>query len=160
MFKKLGAVLSLAMVAIMLTIIPAFAANDNINGPKTGESTTLDACGYFAGTQTASESSDYTSDGVTYHTERGTWTGVFNNYDNGPVASLGTVQGAYTESYTIDDATGSFSGTEQFTSNAGKIDQTFSFTPGWTVSVTATRDLSFLTSDTNGACYTGPWPRP
>ena len=33
-------------------------------------------------------------------------------------------------------------------------------TSGWHVSVRATRSLAFLTSDTNGVCYTGPFPRP
>ena len=159
MFKKIGTVLSLAVVALTLTIVPAFAANDN--GTKTGDSTTLDACGYFVGTQTASESKEYTSDGVKYNTERGTWTGISNNYNGGPVASLGTVKGSYSES-TTTDANGIVTGTEHFNSNAGKIDQTFSYNPvsGWTVSVEATRDLSFLTSDTNGHCYTGAFPRP
>ena len=43
-------------------------------------------------------------------------------------------------------------GTESFTSNAGKIDQTFSYGPdvvgGFSGAVTVTRDLSFLTRAT------------
>jgi hypothetical protein len=130
---------------------------------KTGSSTTLDACGYFVGTQVASNDSTSMSNGVTYDTQHGTWTGVENNYGFGPVASLGDVHGAFTE-VTQTAADGTVTGTESFTSNAGKIDQTFTYgsaVPGtFDVSVTATRDLAFLTSDTNGNCYSGPFPRP
>ena len=133
----------------------AFASNPH-NSPS---STTLDACGYFVGTQTAAHSS--TSGATT--TEQGQWSGVNNNYVNTPVASLGDVHGSYKE-VTTTDGNGNVTGTESFTSNAGKIDQTFTFGPdvpgGYSVSVTATRDLSFLTSDTNGNCYGGPFPRP
>jgi hypothetical protein len=86
------------------------------------------------------------------------------------VLSLGAVQGAYSETtqtggdpFGSSDPAAYFQGTEQFVSGAGKINQTFYFSPsnpgGWTVTVTATRDLSFLTSDTNGNCYPGPFPR-
>jgi hypothetical protein len=53
-------------------------------------------------------------------------------------------------------------GTEVFRSDAGTITQTYAYDPatGWHVSVTATGSLSFLTSDTNGNCYTGAFPRP
>lgn len=133
----------------------AFASNPH-NAPS---GTTLDACGYFVGTQTAAHSD--TTGSTT--TETGQWSGVTNNYVFTPVASLGNVHGAYKET-TTTDANGNVTGTESFTSNAGKIDQTFTYGPdvvgGFSVSVTATRDLSFLTSDTNGNCYTGPFPRP
>jgi len=77
------------------------------------------------------------------------------------VASLGAVKGSFSETYT-EDSTGNLSGTETFQSNAGSISQVYSFSTsiGWTVSVNATRDLSFLTSNTNGDCYTGAFPRP
>ena len=166
MFKRIGVVLSLAVVIVALSIGPAFAANSDNNGHKGGKdssTTTLDACGYFGGTQTVSETKDYVVDGVTYHSEKGTWTGILNNYSNTPVASLGTVKGSYSETYTID-ANGMLTGTENFNSGAGKIDQTFSYNSitysDFSVSVEATRDLSFLTSDTNGHCYTGTFPRP
>jgi hypothetical protein len=129
---------------------------------KTGSSTTLDACGYFIGTQTPSNDSTNTSNGVMSETQHGTWTGVENNYVFTPVASLGDVHGAYTE-VTQTTADGTTTGTETFTSNAGKIDQAFSYGPSvpgyFSVTVTATRDLAFLTSDTNGNCYSGPFPR-
>ena len=165
MFKRLLSVLSMLLVAATLSIVPAFAANSDNHGHNNKldpATTTLDACGYFGGTQTAVESYDYTKDGITYHTEKGTWTGVTNNYNGGPVASLGTVTGSYKEDYTISPD-GTITGTEQFNSGAGKIDQTFTIKPSigsFVVSVTATRDLSFLTSDTNGHCYIGPFPRP
>ncbi|MEO6858201.1 MAG: hypothetical protein ABI323_06395 [Solirubrobacteraceae bacterium] len=54
----------------------------------------------------------------------GTWTGVENNSVFTPVASLGDVHGAFTE-VTQTTADGTTSGTETFTSNAGKIDQAF-----------------------------------
>ena len=133
----------------------AFASNPH----NTPSSTTLDACGYFVGTQSAAHSD--TSGATT--TEKGQWTGVSNNYVNTPVASLGNVHGAY-EQTTATDANGNVTGSESFTSNAGKIDQTFTYGPdvpgGYSVTVTATRDLAFLTSDTNGNCYTGQFPRP
>jgi hypothetical protein len=103
-------------------------------------------------------------DGATY-SEKGTWTGVSNNYGGGPVASLGSVKGSYSlsEDGSYSDGTGTITnGVETFRSDAGTISQTFSFDPatGWHVSVTATGSLAFLTSDTNGDCYTGAFPRP
>lgn len=157
--KKVYVALGAALLAMSMLVVPAFAANTH-GDP---ESTTLDACGYFVGTQTASVSHTSTSDGVTSTTEHGAWTGVLNNYVLTPVDSLGDVHGAYSET-TTTDANGVVTGVETFTSNAGQISQTFTFGPGvpggYMVSVTATRDLSFLTSDTNGQCYTGPIPRP
>src|SRR4051812_3983945 len=87
-------------------------------------STTLDACGYFVGDQTPANSK---TDGSTT-TQHGTWTGVSNNYVNTPVASLGKVQGAFEETTTAD-VRGNVTGTETFTSSAGKITQTFSYGP-------------------------------
>lgn len=78
---------------------------------KTGSSTTLDACGYFIGTQTPSNDSTNTSNGVMSETQHGTWTGVENNYVFTPVASLGDVHGAYTE-VTQTTADGTTTGTE------------------------------------------------
>lgn len=122
-------------------------------------STTLDACGYFVGEQTPATTE---MDGATT-TRSGTWTGVTNNYVNTPVASLGDVHGAFHET-TTSNVAGDVTGTESFVSNAGKIDQTFTYGPdvvgGFNVTVTATRDLSFLTSSTAGNCYMGPFPRP
>jgi hypothetical protein len=148
-----------ATLALGVTAVPALAQNDT-PGQKISSSTTLDACGYFVGTQTANK----TNVSGTLHSENGTWTGVSNNYVFTPVASLGTVTGSYTESSnhnldgTITD------GTEVFRSNAGQITQSFSRDPSmtWHVSVTATGSLSFLTSDTetSGDCYSGTFPRP
>jgi hypothetical protein len=122
--------------------------------------TTLDACGYFGGTQTAQTTKTTTnSDGSVTTTEHGSWTGVSNNSVNTPVASLGSVEGRYAETVT-KNVDGSESGTENFVSSAGKIDQVFIIGASFDVSVTATKSLSFLTSDTNGACYNGPVPRP
>lgn len=136
---------------------PAFTRNGT-PGEKIAYSTTLDACGYFVGTSTANK----TSVQGTLFSDNGTWTGVSNNYGGGPVASLGAVHGSYTQSYNYDSATGFITnGSEVFRSNAGTITQSFAFdATGWHVSVTATGDLSFLTSDTDGNCYTGPFPRP
>jgi hypothetical protein len=147
------AVVSLATVALG---VPAYAVNDT-PGQKILTVTTLDACGYFIGTQTAHKT---TTAGSTY-SENGTWSGVANNYSDIPVASLGTVTGAYTMKV-VTNSDGSISGVESFKSNAGSIDQIFAYSAatGWTVSVTATRSLAFLTSNTNGACYSGPLPRP
>jgi hypothetical protein len=97
--------------------------------------------------------------------ENGTWTGVSNNYDLGPVASLGSVKGSYSLSEDGSYAGGAGTitdGIEVFRSNAGTISQMFAYDPGtgWHVSVTATGSLSFLTSDTDGHCYTGAFPRP
>lgn len=137
------------------TMQPAFTRNGT-PGLKIASSTTLDACGYFVGTSTANKTS---VDGTLF-SDNGTWTGVSNNYVNTPVASLGAVTGSYTDSY---NSSGGIitNGVEIFRSAAGTITQSFAFNgTTWTVSVTATGDLSFLTSDTNGQCYTGPFPRP
>jgi hypothetical protein len=148
--------------AAALLVVPAFTAGAFASPAHgTAESTTLDACGYFGGVQTAANTK---TDGATT-TQHGTWTGVINNSDQSPVASLGKVQGAFEETTTHNfDGLGDTSGTETFTSNAGQISQTFTYGPGviggFNVSVTATRDLAFLTSDTNGQCYMGPVPRP
>lgn len=145
------------VTAALAVAVPAFAYNET-HGQKITSSTTLDACGYFVGSQTANK----TTQSGTSVTEKGTWTGVSNNYVFTPVASLGTVTGSYTESYDVDGTTGAISnGSEIFRSDAGMITQSFSYDPstGWHVSVTATGDLSFLTSDTNGGCYTGAFPR-
>jgi hypothetical protein len=149
----LGTTLALGAIAV-----PALAVNET-PGQKITVSTTLDACGYFVGTQTANK----TNVSGTLNSDNGTWTGVDNNYGNGPVASLGAVTGSYTDSYNYDSGTGAITnGVETLRSDAGKITQSFAFDPstGWHVSVTATGSLSFLTSDTNGNCYTGPFPRP
>jgi hypothetical protein len=150
-------------VGVVLLAMAETATADPGKSPKTGSSTTLDACGYFVGTQTASDDSQSVSGGVISETQHGTWTGVENDYVFTPVASLGKVQGAFTE-VTQTAADGTVTGTESFTSNAGKIDQTFTYGPsvpgGFIVTVTATRDLAFLTSSTNGNCYSGPFPRP
>jgi hypothetical protein len=151
--KRLIVLTALVASAVVIAV-PAYAGNDS-PGQKIMSTTTLDACGYFVGVQTANET---TNSGSTY-SEKGTWTGVTNNYVNTPVASLGDVVGSYSETV-VTNPDGSINGTEIFHSNAGQINQTFSFKGTWTVSVTATRSLSFLTSDTNGACYTGPFPRP
>lgn len=156
---RLFVVAMMILAALGLLATPSVVAQGGKGTPTT---TTLDACGYFVGTETASNSREtVNADGSTTVTERGTWIGVSNNYGNGPVASLGTVKGSYHKVVT-ENADGSLSGTESFNSGAGKIEQTFSFTPGvgYTVSVSATRDLSFLTSDTAGSCYAGEFPRP
>jgi hypothetical protein len=151
----------IVVLCTALTVLGVGGGVEAFASPAHGttSSTTLDACGYFTGEQTPANSK---TDGATT-TERGTWTGVSNNYVNTPVASLGKVQGAFVETSTTD-SNGNVTGTESFTSNAGKIDQTFTYGPdvpgGFSVSVVATRDLSFLTSDTDGQCYTGPFPRP
>ena len=159
--KKCYVAVAVVLVALSLMSAPASAAQTSRDGIGVPSSTTLDACGYFVGTQTPANIRTTTSGGATSVTERGTWVGVSNNYDNGPVNSLGAVSGGYALQKTTY-ADGSISGTETFTSSSGTIQQVFSFSPstGWTVSVVATRQLSFLTSDTNGACYTGAFPRP
>ena len=160
--KKFSVVAIMVLVALSMMVTPSLAANNGGNGKGSPSSTTLDACNYFVGTETSSNSKESTTDeGATTVSERGTWVGVSNNYGGGQVASLGTVKGSYYK-VTTTDADGSVSGTETFNSGAGKIDQTFSFSgaTGWVVSVTATRDLAFLTSDTNGSCYSGEFPRP
>jgi hypothetical protein len=147
-------ILTVILAASALAAVPALA--DKGKGMGNPSTTTLDACGYFVGTQTPT---DTKTKGATT-SEKGTWTGVDNNYGGGPVASLGPVDGSYSETVT-DTGGGSFSGTEDFKSKAGAISQTFSFDgTTFTVSVTATKSLAFLTSDTNGACYSGPFPRP
>ena len=152
-------VLAALVAAAVAVVAPAYGVN-NSPGQKNPSFTTLDACGYFYGYQTANKT---TTSGAT-STEKGTWTGVSNNYVNTPVASLGKVSGSYTETTTVDALTGDTTGTELFRSDAGQITQTFTYGPGvaggFNVSVTATGSLSFLTSNTNGACYTGPFPRP
>ena len=152
--KRLIILAALAVAAVAVAV-PAYAVNTT-PGQKITSSTTLDACGYFVGTTTANKT---TTSGSNY-TEKGTWTGVSNNYGGGPVNSLGSVTGSYTESQTGSYSLGTLSGTELFRSSAGTINQTFSYNGTWTVTVTATGNLSFLTSDTNNACYTGTWPRP
>ena len=151
-------ILAALVVAAVAVAVPAYAVN-NSPGQKVTSSTTLDACGYFVGTQTANKT---TTSGTT-STEKGTWTGVTNNYSLTPVASLGPVTGSYSQTTTTDTTTSVTSGTETFRSDAGQISQTFAYggnTPGgFNVSVTATGSLSFLTSNTDGACYPGA-PRP
>jgi hypothetical protein len=124
--------------------------------------TTLDACGYFYGYQTAGHADQDVREGVTFTKEHGTWTGVWNNFFNTPVASLGPVSGKYHDSHSVD-AAGNISGVERFKSDAGNIDQVYAFTASthtWNVDVVATGSLSFLTTNTNGRCYKGPFPRP
>ena len=160
--KRLIVLAALFVAAISIAVAPATADN-NSPGEKLKSSTTLDACGYFVGTTTANKTTESTSGDLTTFTDKGTFTGVSNNYGGGPVTSLGSVKGSYTQTYTRNIVTGAVSnGTETFRSDAGQIDQMFRFDPatGWHVSVTATGDLSFLTSSTDGACYTGSFPRP
>jgi hypothetical protein len=144
-----------ATFALVAGAGPALA-NNNTPGQKTPTTTTLDACGYFIGVSTANK----TTQSGTFYTDKGTWSGVSNNYSFTPVASLGTVTGSYTDSYNYD-GTNITNGSEVFKSAAGSITQSYAFDPatGWTVSVTATGSLSFLTSDTRGNCYTGQFPR-
>lgn len=129
--------------------------------PVTSSQTTLDACGFFVGTQTPDSSSSKTKNGVQYFSESGTFVGISNNYGKGTVTSLGNVTGTYKEAYTINN--GVVSGTEHFVTNQGTVSQTFSYNTNYTnfnVNVVATGNLSFLTSDTNGECYAGTFPRP
>lgn len=155
--RRLAAFSALAIAAGTSVALAGAASAAPADGTPT--STTLDACGYFVGVQTAANTK--TKNGVTE--QHGTWTGVSNNYVNTPVASLGDVHGAFREATWLD-GNGDTVGTEDFTSNAGKIHQSFTYGPnvvgGFSVQVTATRSLSFLTSDTNGDCYMGPFPRP
>jgi ABC-type oligopeptide transport system substrate-binding subunit len=149
-------ILATIAVAAVAVAVPAYAVNTS-PGQKDQSSTTLDACGYFIGLQTPNKT---TTSGTTY-VENGTWTGVSNNYDFGPVASLGAVKGSYTLSQDGSFSSGAITnGTEIFRSNAGTITQTYAYdeATGWHVSVTGTRSLSFLTSDTNGHCYSGSFP--
>jgi hypothetical protein len=154
-------VVAVAMFALGTT---AFAsnANDGNDTQNASSITTLDACGYFTGIQTPIQADQRVTNLVTYTKESGTWTGVTNNYVNTPVVSLGPVSGRYHDSHS-KDAAGNIAGTERFRSAAGNIDQVYAYTASthtWRVSVVATDRLSFLTSDTNGQCYTGPFPRP
>lgn len=162
MHRSIGGVAAMAAGLVLLVSAGTAAADPGNGFNKTGSSTTLDACGYFVGTQTPSNDSTSTGNGVTSETQHGTWTGVENDYLFTPVTSLGDVHGAYSET-TQTAADGTVTGTESFTGNAGKIDQTFAYGPnvpgGYTVTVTATRDLAFLTSSTDGNCYSGPFPR-
>lgn len=158
MFRtKLLSALTVAIVGIGLIAAPALAVN-----VKPTSSTTLDACGYFMGTTSQNKVSSTTSGTATTTSDKGTWTGVTNTYGGTPVASLGPVKGSYTQTYTFDTATNNITnGTETFRSNRGSITQSFERIGGtWSVEVVATGELSFLTSDTDGACYTGEYPRP
>ena len=172
--KRLSAVVVLSLIVLSLLVSSALAApGDKVpNDPP--NSTTLDACGYFFGIETPTQTKEYTENGVTYLSEKGAWTGVSNSAldpdgANGPlpseihpVASLGDVRGTY-RLETAMGADGIVRGTESFNSSAGKIDQTFALDFAnnvYVVSVVATKDLSFLTSDTDGQCYGGPIPRP
>jgi hypothetical protein len=152
-------ILAAFVVAAVAVAVPAYGLN-NSPGQKITASTTLDACGYFVGAQTANKTSASGSD----YSENGTWVGVSNNYGGGPVNSLGPVKGSYTETMTTNTDGSITSGTETFRSSAGQINQTFSYGSGvvgsFNVTVTATGDLSFLTSSTDGSCYTGTFPRP
>ena len=146
--------------------MPVFAAslgsNGTIHALGTPTSTTLDACGYFVGTQVSTQTHTVTTpSGITQESQKGTWTGIDNNYYNTPVASLGLVSGTYTENTTTSN--GIVRGTEEFHSSDGNITQQFSFTTSYTnfkVNVRATGKLAFLTSNTNGRCYKGTFPRP
>lgn len=156
LMNRLGLAILVCAAAIVGMASPAFADPASTHVPV---STTLDACGYFVGTQTPRATTE--KNGVT--TQHGTWTGVTNDYSFTPVASLGSVVGSFKEqTETLPD--GTVVGTETFHSGAGTIVQSFEIGPNvpgfFSVSVTATRDLAFLTSSTNGDCYTGPFPRP
>lgn len=141
-------------------MVSLFAAPASASTVGVASETTLDACGYFIGYQTPSHTDQDVKNGVTYTKEHGTWTGVFNNYVHTRVLSLGPVTGSYRDRHS-KDAAGNISGSERFRSAAGNIDQVYSRTAGtWSVAVVATGQLSFLTSNTNGHCYTGPFPRP
>jgi hypothetical protein len=160
---RLGLAVAAATTAAIGTGIFGFGSTAMASADAGGTPTftTLDACGYFYGYQTAVETRTDSS-GAT--TQNGQWTGVWNNYFNTRVASLGEVKGSFTQT-TSTDSLGNVTGTEEFRSGAGKIDQTFTYGPsvpgGFSVTVTATRDLAFLTSSTQpGQCYTGPFPRP
>jgi len=162
--KKFLAVPCVLLAGLLLTVSPALAQGKH--GGDQSYTTTLDACGYFISNATPNHSSAYTYHDVKHSSESGTFTGVINNYGFSPVASLGRVSGSYSETYTTD-AAGNVSGTEVFRSKSGSIYQTFSATPEpgrvYTVEVSATGNLSFLTSDTNGHCYGvdgQPIPRP
>jgi len=160
--KKFLAVPFVLLAGLLLTVSPALAQGKH--GGDQSYITTLDACGYFISNATPSRSSAYTDHDVKHSSESGTFTGVINHYASSPVASLGRVSGSYSETYTTDVA-GNVSGTEVFRSKSGSIYQTFSFAPAqcYTVEVSATGNLSFLTSDTPNNCYGvdgQPIPRP
>jgi hypothetical protein len=148
--------MSLALAMFSLFVGAAGVSAATVGVPA---ETTLDACGYFIGYQTPSHVYTYQDGGVTYTAEYGTWVGVWNNYSHIPVASVSPVTGSYLDAYSID-AAGNIRGVEYFRSAKGNIQQRFARTSGqWTVSVVATDQLAFLTSDTSGHCYTGPVPR-
>src|SRR5947208_15542995 len=88
----LGTTLALGAIAV-----PAFAANLT-PGQKISSSTTLDACGHCVDTQNANKTDQ---SGAPY-SEKGTWTGVSNNYGSALVASHGTLQGPYTDTATTN----------------------------------------------------------
>ncbi len=161
--NKLLAVAITVGAAIGLSMLSFFIATASAAPDKfVTNSTTLDACGFFSGVETPRNSRTYTNDGTTYTETKGTWSGVSNTYA-GPVASLGEVKGAYTK--VTSEENGVLTGTESFTSNAGKVEQRFSYSvpsySNFSVSVAATKELSFLTSDTNGECYDQTnYPRP
>ena len=152
------AVIAVLLAGLLLTVSPTRA--NNKHGGQT-YSTTLDACGAFVGAATPTSRTERPYQGVTYSSERGTFTGVTDNDNKGPVASLRTVTGTYSETYTTG-AAGNLSGTEIFWSKSGTISQTFSYDPasGHTVEVSAMGSLAFLTSDTIGHFHAGPVPRP
>ncbi len=162
MRRLIGTAVLILTAAVPLALTGAAGAAPVAD--HTSSMTTLDACGYFVGTQTiSSDRMSVGSGGTVDEIQHGTWTGVDNNYVLTPVASLGTVQGAYTQ-ITSTALNGDVTGTESFTSNAGQIEQSFTYGPtipgGYEVTVTATRDLAFLTSSTAGLCYGGQFPRP
>jgi len=158
--RLVGGIVS-GLVIVGMTVIPASAAVNSGNGTVfetgTATSTTLDACSAFSGTQTSSQSHSVTTpDGTLNYSERGTWTGLTQNWGATPLGGLPTnVSGTYTLEYRYTAASGSLTGTEEFQSSAGNIAQQYSYSAstGWTVNVVATGSLSFLTSNTNGNCY-------
>jgi hypothetical protein len=168
--SKIKRALSATVASLFISgifVTPVFALSNNGNGVirTTGTSvmTTLDACGYFFGYQTSSQTHVFTEPNKTVHdNERGVWAGVYNN--NGLlVNSLRIVIGNYVLN-TSTSSNGVVTGTEEFHSAIGNIAQQFTYGPGvpggYIVNVVATGQLSFLTSNTNGHCYTGPFPRP
>lgn len=124
--------------------------------------TTLDACGYFHGFQTASKAYQETNkSGTTHYNEKGSWNGVFNQDGSLVIKGLGAVDGTYSENFFVK-SDGDVQGVEHFNSSAGIISQQFAYSAasGWNVNVQATGALAFLTSNTNGNCYIGTYPRP
>jgi hypothetical protein len=146
---------------LAVAMVSLFATPASASGVGVPTETTLDACGYFVGTQTATHASTYVDNGVTYTAEYGVWRGVDNNYFHTPVLSVSPVLGSYFDAHS-KDAAGNIRGIERFSSAKGNISQAYAYSvvTGWHVGVKATSQLSFLTSDTNGHCYTGPFPRP